>query len=198
MPGTAAALFVCALLVNSNALAEQLGRRIWFEPSMMMPSDNGFDEFYGNSFAGHIRFEFRAGNRLWTGFRLGYIVNRSRFTKDLRFRDCSLGYFGRFDLKPSWDHTSILAGGGVGMDYRKVSYTPSRANYYAQANKGTLAQSNYDLSIMVEIAVTQELSRGLLVAIQTEYNYFPFGDPERGDFGNTGGLSIGGSLGIAF
>jgi hypothetical protein len=139
------------------------------------------------------------GSRIWLGLRSGYSTNNSEHADGLKFRDYFVGTISRYDLAPKWQDGSVLAGVGVQIDYRKVLLTEDNPSADPDSpGDTTFVQSSTDLALLLDCALTYNLSERLLMALQVNYSYFPFGDPERGDFGNTGGLSIGGSLGLAF
>lgn len=193
------AVLLYGVLVCPSGSADEPRVRIWVEPSFTIPSNDSFRDFYGDAFEGSLRFEYGMSRRIWTGLRSGFSTNESEHLNDLRFRDYFIGAISRYDLTPQWQEGSVLAGVGVQIDYRKVLLTADNPSADPDSpSDTTLVQSGTDLSLLLDCAVTYRLSARLLMAIQVNYNYFPLGNPDRGDFGNTGGLAVGGSLGIAF
>jgi len=195
-------LLAVFMLCGTVTLAEQdtnWNKRFWLEFSYQVPANDGFREFYGESFAGAGRYEFEFKDRLWLGFRLGFDPNTFEFNDKLKFKDYFLSGIARYDLTPGWEYGSVLAGAGLQLDYRRISMTLPYQRYDASPpGDTTVAQDGLDPSLLLDCAFTYNLSQSWLIALQLNYNYFPFGEPERGDFGNTGGLSISGALGIAF
>lgn len=115
----------------------------------------------------------------------------------LVFTNISLGLLLKRTF-PENEITDFYLAGGVQIEYRRVGFsTRDQESGFGYIIKGqSFAQWGIAPSVAVEGGVDIWILNGLKIFPNVGFNYFPFGDPTRGDFGDTGGFMYSASVGF--
>ncbi len=153
-----------------------------------------FRELYGNSMTFGIRYQRLAANRLGYGIR-GGVTKLRRSDGAPSLLSISLTPMISYDMHRKRGDR-VFASIGVGMSRRAISVTLPRTYEGSHEVIGYLAVRQTQLSIltMIELGVDMRLGPQWSLGGRVCYDYFPFGDPTRGDFGDTGGVYFLGSI----
>ena len=99
---------------------------------------------------------------------------------------------------PENEITDFYLAGGVQIEYRRVGFsTRDQESGFGYIIKGqSFAQWGIAPSVAVEGGIDLWILSGIKLSPSVGFNYFPFGDPTKGDFGDTGGFMFSVSLGF--
>jgi len=191
-----ALLALLCVTQSTSAVNEKPPTILSFEGAYFVPRKQAFEDIYGKSLpVVGARVDFGISDRTSLGIRGRYF--KMSEIEELAFTDILLGVLLKKAF-PENEITDFYMAGGFQVEYRRIKYTPpGRYDIYGNFRQGTpLIQWDIAPSVTVEGGIDLWILSGIKVSPNVGFNYFPFGDPTRGDFGDTGGFMFSVSLGF--
>ena len=153
--------------------------KIYVEVGYQLGVRSTFREIYGNTieFGGAVTRSVT--ERISVGLQGSYLSMESD-NLPLTYRNKMIAPFGMAKMGYifNWDVHFML---GFGLNFRQIE---------AVGDEVTVTQKDYGTSWIVGFTGERELGSSFLVGMKTQINYITDPEPERGDFGNTGGFSF--------
>lgn len=194
-------LSIFAPILTRSVLAENLKPEtvFSFEGSYFIPRRSDFKRIYGNGFpVVGARLDIPLKRETSLSIKIRYF--RMSEIDDLNFTNVSLGSL----LKRTYAKNEVMdfyVAGGVQIEYRRIGFNPLvyRSSSGDIFRNPSWAQWEIAPSIAVEGGIDLWILSAFKLSPNIGFHYFPyflFGDPTRGDFGDTGGFMFSASLGF--
>ncbi len=157
--------------------------------------NSSFRDVYGSGFKFGITYDRYLNNLFLISGKIKY----SKFDKiieDLDFRTFSTHFLiGMYRQDKVFFRR--FAEAGIGLNYRTVIANYALRDSYGQIlGYQEVSYSEFDLSLLVSAGFFFHLSDNVTVSTRINFDHFPFGDTDRGQFGNTGGFNFSLGLGL--